>query len=85
MCLSEADRGFIKHHDDEILSQWTALDGEGLNLAVARSAQREFETLLYSVYRQHVPVDGITSLSEYKRGEILRPSKLWRSCCRMLK
>ena len=51
VCLSDGLRGLIKHHDDEELSEVATLDGEGLNLSVIRTAQRELETFLDVVHR----------------------------------
>ena len=70
VCLSEADRGLVENHDDEIFPKAVALDGECPHLPFVRTAQREFEPLANPVYRQDVVAQGIAALLEYDGGEV---------------
>ena len=47
------------------------LDGEGLDLSVIRTAQRELEAFLDAVYSQDVAIQGIAALFEQDGREIL--------------
>ena len=56
MCLSDRQRGLIEHHDDVVFSDVAPFDGEGFDLPVIRTAQRELESLTDAVYSQDVAI-----------------------------
>ena len=85
MCLSDELRGLVEYHDDEELSEVVPLDGEGLDLPIIRTAQRELEAFLDTVNGQDVSIQGIAALFEYYRGEILGLAKLRWTLGQMLK
>ena len=84
MCLSDGLRGLIEHHDDEELSEVVPFDGEGFDLSIIRTAQREFEAFLDTVNGQDVSVQGISALLEHYRREILGLTELRGTLGQML-
>ena len=79
VCLSDGLRGLVEHHDDEELSEVVPLDGEGFDLSGIRTAQRELEAFLDTVYGQDVAIQGIAALLKQDGREILCPAELRRT------
>ena len=76
VCLSDGLRGLVEYHDDVILSEVAPLDGEGLDLPIIRTAQRELEAFTDAVNGQDVAIQRIAALFEQDRREILRSTEL---------